>query len=292
MGFAVENVPAQPGVPRRAHFRIVSPGYFETMSTPLRQGRYFTAHDTYDSKPVIIVNEAAARYWPDANPVGRRARFAIMKDWVEVVGVVTNTRHWGLDVEPLPEAYLCNLQSSFGSAYVTVRTAGDPRALAGAVRTQVRELDKQLPIGDLSTMESVVSQSLANRRVPMLLLSCFAVIALILAVTGVYGVVNYLVTQRTPEIGIRVALGATRSDVARHILLPSAALVLTGSALGIAAALTLSRLLEAFVYGIQVHDPWTFAIVPLVLIAAALAATLVPAVRAMRIDPVTALRNE
>lgn len=292
-GFVVEGSPPDPNEPRRAHYRVVSAGYFESLRIPLIAGRYFTGRDTAAAPPVLLVNEAAARkYWPNGSPVGKRARFSSSPQWHEVVGVVRSVRHWGLETEPRPEAYLSNLQVPFWSNFLTIRASGDPSKIITAAREQVRALDKHLPVGDIRFMDEVVAMSLSQRRFTLLLLGFFAAMALAVAAAGIYSVLSYLVSVRTREIGLRMALGAARRDVFRHVVGPGMRLVLFGAAAGVAGAFALTRLMEKMVYQVSVRDPLAFTVAVIFLLAVALLACLAPARRAMKVEPAIALRYE
>ncbi len=292
-GFVVEGSPPDPNEPRRAHYRVVSPGYFESLRIPLIAGRYFTSRDNANAPPVLLVNEAAARkYWPKESPVGNRARFSSSSQWHEVVGVVQSVRHCGLEVEARPEAYLSNLQAPFWSNFFTIRASGNPRNIIAAAREQVRAVDKQLPVGDIRSMDEVVAMSLSQRRFSMLLLGFFAAMALAVAAAGIYGVMSYLVSARTREIGLRMALGAARGDVFRYSIGPGMRLVLLGAAAGAGGALALTWLMEKMIYQVSTRDPSAFAAAVVFLVVVAFLASLAPARRAMKVDPAIALRHE
>jgi putative ABC transport system permease protein len=293
MGFVVDGLPPNPNEPRRAHWRIATPGYFEAMGVRLLDGRLFSDTDVPASQRVLIVNEAAAkRFWPGQSAVGKRARFSSERDWYQVIGVVGSVKHWGLDVEPRPEAYQCYLQTPFWSVNVVMHTAGDPRAVIDAAKAQVREMNPQLPVGLMRTMEDVVATSVSTRRFTMLLLTGFAVLALVLAAAGVYGVISYSVTQRTQEFGVRMTLGARAVDILTNVLRAGTTPVLIGVVIGLAGAAAATRLLEKFVYGVSPRDPYIFSLVAAVLVCVAVAAALIPAYRATRVDPNVALRYE
>jgi putative ABC transport system permease protein len=298
----VEGVPhASPrDVPTVFH-RAVSPSYFRTLGIPLLRGRGFGASDTDKAPRVGIVNATMAQQlWPNQDPLGKR--FTLDDDGtsaVEVVGVVRDIRHFGLDSDTRPELYVPYSQLSpmhWGwldrSLTVVLRGSVEPRSLLPAVRTAIARIDKDLPLYNVWTMQEVLATSVADRRVSMSLLGVFALAALLLASVGLYGVVSYTVGQRTQEFGVRLALGARQVDVVRLVLVRGLKLVWIGLAIGFAAALALSRALASLVFGIGVRDPLTFFGVGLLLAGVALLASYLPARRAARVDPVTALRYE
>jgi putative ABC transport system permease protein len=232
---------------------VVTPGLFRTLGTPLLHGRDFSGADDRDAAPVAIINEAMARrFWPDADPVGQRFRYGgenSQDPWRTVVGVVADARRTSLEQEARPSTFLPVRQNAASSLVVVVRTAGDPLALAGAVRREVRAIDPNVPIAQLSTLEGLLSERLAQRRFSALLLGIFSALALLLASVGVYGVIAYTVSQSTREIGIRMALGAHRRNVLRLVLGQVSVLVLLGIGIGLAGALALSRTLAGMLYG-------------------------------------------
>jgi predicted permease len=295
-GFVIEGRPAprlgdEPG----ADIRVADPGYFPAMGISLLAGRTFTDHDTSTSARVVLINETLARtFWPDENPVGRRIT---MKDWGppltgEIVGVVGDVKGNGLDAAVGPMLYWSCTQ--FGQIFNTmvVRTNDDPLRFTAAVKDGIWSVDKDQPVSRVQTMDQILSDSVARRRLYVVLLGVFAWVALLLAAAGIYGVVSYSVTQRTREIGIRVALGAERVDVLWLIIAQAAKLALTGELLGILVALGITRLMTSLLFGTSAADPLTFASVAILLSAVALAACYIPARRAMRVDPMVALRYE
>jgi putative ABC transport system permease protein len=295
-GFVIEGRPAprlgdEPG----ADIRVADPGYFPAMGISLLAGRTFTDHDTSTSARVVLINETLARtFWPDENPVGRRIT---MKDWGppltgEIVGVVGDVKGNGLDAAVGPMLYWSCTQ--FGQIFNTmvVRTNDDPLRFTAAVKDGIWSVDKDQPVSRVQTMDQILSDSVARRRLYVVLLGVFAWVALLLAAAGIYGLVSYSVTQRTREIGIRVALGAERVDVLWLIIAQAAKLALTGELLGILLALGITRLMTSLLFGTSAADPLTFASVAILLCAVALAACYIPARRAMRVDPMVALRYE
>jgi len=290
--FTIEgHPPLPPGKQPEADYRNVTPGYFETMGIALRQGRLFDQHDDLDAKPVVLVNETMVRrHFPHENPLGRRI---VMGEPMEIVGVVADAKLYGLDSPVEPAVYVPEAQHPYsGSMGVVVRAEGDPAALSTSVRREILKLDAALPVSNVRTMEQVLSDSLMLRRVSMLLLMVFASLALTLASVGVYGLTAYSVSRRTHEIGLRVALGARQSNILRLVVGRELVTSLIGAGAGIGAALILTRSLAGMLYGVTTTDPLVFAGVPVLLIAVSVLASYVPARRAMRIDPLVALRYE
>jgi putative ABC transport system permease protein len=274
----------------RAQDNISTPGYFRTIGIRLLLGRDFDERDTATSHPVMIVNEEfARRFFPSEDPIGKRIQ---TRDWRTIVGVVGSVKHqqpWRL---PQPMMYVPHAQDPGGFMWVTVRTAGDPEKLALAVRGTVRSLDLNLPVLSMRTMREVVSDSVNGPRLLASFLAGFAGFALVLAATGIYGVVAYSVSQRTHEMGVRIALGASYRDVLALVAKKAAVLAATGVLIGVPAALGVSRLIGSLLHGTRPLDITVFVSVPAVLLAVALAASYVPARRAARIDPMEALRCE
>ena len=269
----------------------VSPGYFYTLGIPVLQGRTFTDHDDEQAPKVAVVNEAVARrFWPTEDPIGKQ--LPLFRDSVTVVGVVGNTRHEGLSQETEAEFYVPYLQSPGNSMQLAVRTAAEPDSIVSAVRAQVRDVDPDQPLYHVATLQQVLSESLAPRRFDMLLLGIFAGIALALATVGIYGVMAFSVTQRTHEIGIRMALGAERRNVLRLVVRQGLRLTLFGVVLGVAGAWALTSFLSTFLFGVAARDPATFVLVSLALVAVSILACYIPARRATRVDPMVALRYE
>ena len=270
--------------------------YFRALGIPLVRGRYFSERDAADAPGVAIIDEVTARkYWPSEDPVGKRISFEGDGDdrkWREVVGVVGHVKNRGLEGEARPQYYVPYPQNPFSSMAIVVQAEGDPAALAGTVRGAIQAIDVDLPVYRVTTMERLVADSLAERRFSTLLLGVFAAVALLLAAVGLYGLLSYTVAQRRHEIGIRMALGARAGDVLRLVVGQALWLTLAGIALGLVAALALTRVMAGLLYGVSALDPATFAGVALLLLAVALAACLVPARRATRVDPAIALRAE
>lgn len=281
-----------------ANFNIVSPGYFRTMGIPIRAGRELTRQDAAGAPGVIVINETAARrFWPGENPVGQSILLPGDGDsevQLTVVGVAGDVRQMGLGKEPRPEVFLNSQQPSPSWSWLTlvVRTSTDPALIAGSVKGLARSIDRDVPIAEVRTLEEVLALSVAEPRIYTLLVGLFAALALALAAVGLYGVVSYTVSQRTSEMGIRLALGADRGGVVRLVLREGLALALAGASIGLLASLAVARLFARWMPGTQPSDPLTLAAVSALLIGVALAATWVPARRASQVDPTIALRWE
>ncbi len=273
----------------------VSPDYFQTMKIPLLSGRVYDTRDTADGAKVAIVNQAfARRYFPNADPLGKRVGFGC-KDGLcrTIVGVVGDVKQESITDAVTPELYLPFSQMPMNSMTLFLRTNGaNPSDLARALRSEVLAIDKNQPVFDVKTLDQRVGETIAASRSLMFLFSGFALLAMALAVVGIYGIISYAVSQRTREIGIRMALGARAADVLRMVLKSGMMLVLAGVAIGIAGALALTRFLASLLFGVTPTDVLTFVVVSIVLIAAALIACLVPARRATKVDPLEALRYE
>jgi predicted permease len=285
-------------------FYLVEGGFQKAMGITLERGRFVTAQDDEHAPIVVDIDDVFARtYFPGENPIGKRIHLATFDVTVEIVGVVGHVKQWGLDADSksaieaqldypfmqLPEKLMAMVADSVA---VVLRTEGDPTAVMDSVRRAVAEIDPREVIYNVRTMDEVVSSSFAARRLSMLLLSVFAALALVLACVGIYGVISYLVSQRTHEIGVRMALGAERGDVLRLVLGHGARMALVGVAIGVGAALGLTRLMANQLFGVSAYDPLTFAAVALLLIVVAVAACYIPARRAMSVNPMIALRHE
>ena len=294
--FTIVGRPApEPGHWISADIRIADPGYFAAARIPLERGRGLAATDRADAPPVVVINETMARkFWPNENPIGARLQIS----WThpdaqpEIVGVVGDVRVSTLDGELRPMIYYPQAQEPSGYMAIVARHAGDPAGFSAAVRALVLELDRNLPVSDVATMSTRLVRSMADRRYPMLLLSVFAALAVLLAAVGIYGVLSYAVSQRLREIGVRMALGAQRADVLGMVIGRGMRLTLMGVAIGAAGGLFASRALGRLLYGVAPTDPITFAAVAGLLVLVALVAVYVPALRATRVDPITVLRSE
>ncbi len=277
--------------------RVVSPDYFKSMSIPLIEGREFAEQDKVDSPPAVVISETTARlFWPGENAIGKHIKVGFSTSpnpWLTVVGVVKDVRQFELITEPKPQMYLPYQQAEFFQPRaLVIRANFDPLSLAGTVRQAVWEIDKDQPVSDISSMEEIVSGSVAQQRFSMLLLGIFAGLALVLAAVGIYGVMSYSVAQRTREIGIRMALGAQRSDVLKMTIGSGLRLVLTGLAMGVAVAFVLTRVMSSLLFGVSPTDPVTFISISIVLVSVAVLASYIPGLRATRVDPMFALRYE
>jgi predicted permease len=262
------------------------------MGVPLIAGRDFTNQDRAGAAPVAVVNESFARLnWPGENALGKQLQRQGEDGWSEVVGIVGDVRYGPIDEPAPPTMYFAHAQVYERTMTVIVRTTAEPLSLASVVRQEVRAVDPAVLLLNLRPMQTLVAESLAERRLVMTLLASFAALALFLAVFGIYSVVSYTVTQRTPEIGIRIAMGARAPAVLSMILKQGATLALTGVALGMACAVALSNAMSSLVYGVATTDPIAIAVSCTVLTLAALAASYFPARRAARLDPLTALRH-
>ena len=284
--------PLAPGEAQVADRRLVSADYFRAMGIPVRRGRAFTEHDGRDAPQVVVINESLARrHFAGEDPLGRR--LVLGRTAREIVGVVGDVRHAGLDEPTSPELYVPFTQMNPGRLTVVARTAGgDAGAIASSLRAVIRQTDKESPVYNVRTMNDLLSASVAGRRFNLILLGLFAGAALVLAALGIYGVISYTVTQRTHEIGIRMALGARPGDVLRMVVRQGMALALAGVALGLVGALALTRLMASLLFGVSATDPATYLGVALLLAAVAFVSCLVPARRATRVDPMIALRYE
>lgn len=300
-GVDVEGFEEAPGRNAKGDWQIVSDGSFEALGTRLVRGRWFTPQDTSASQPIAVVNETMARtYWKDGQAVGGHIRFGnASRPWAVVVGIVADERHNGVTGIVKEKFYVPHSQwhvvtggSIIRNVFLVVRTTGDPLGLAAPIRHVIRQMDPSLPVANIRPMTDVVATALATPRLTGLLLGGFAAIALALAAVGIYGVLAYLVSQRTHEIGIRLAMGADRSQVRRMVLGQGLALAGGGIAAGLATALALTRWMQTLLYEVTPSDPLTFAVVPGILLATAAAAAYLPAVRATNVSPVTALRTQ
>jgi putative ABC transport system permease protein len=273
--------------------RQVSTGYFDTVRTPLLQGRAFTERDTASTPPVVVVNQTVAdRYWPGQNPIGRH--LANSRDMIqrEVVGVVADVKFNALNVASSEEMYLPLEQIPWPTTTLMVRSAANPEALVSAVRAKVAEIDPTLPVSSIATMESVVATSVAQPRILSEFVGVFAGFALLLAAIGIYGVMAYSVAARTQEMGIRMSLGAEPRDILKLVVKQGMRLALIGVAIGVVASLALTRLISTLLFGVSASDPLAFSLAAAVLVVTALAACYLPARRATRVDPMIVLRYE
>jgi putative ABC transport system permease protein len=291
-GVVVEGRVAPPDTPTRAHPRSVTPGYFRAMGLQLASGRFFTAADAATAPPVAIVNETMAhRYWPGRSPIGSRVRYTGTNEFREVVGIIRDVRHWGLDVPVNPEMYVPYAQLPISGLTFTVATQIEPAAVAGAIREQLRAFDPNLPLSNVRTMNEIAARSVGARRGAMMLLAVFGVFALLLAAAGIYGVMSHLVALRTSEIGVRMTLGARPLELMRLILQEGLFQTVIGLAIGLGASVLVMRAFRAMLFGVDPADSVTLVAVAALLTITAAVACAIPARRAMRVDPVQALRN-
>ncbi len=298
MSIAVEGIPdPPPGQWPDVIFRAIGPGYFSTMGIPMIRGRDFTDQDRADSKNVVVISEKTAQhYWPGQDPIGKRLKpGATTSDvpWREVIGVVKDVRQNDFIAEPKMQMYFTYQQlKDLAANALVVRTIVEPMSLATSVRNAIWAVDKDQPVADIDTMDHIVSEAIARQRFSMLLLGIFAVLALLLAAVGIYGVMSYSVAQRTHEIGIRIALGAQRGDVLTMTMKQGLKLVGLGLLIGLASAFVLTRVMASLLFGISATDPITFATICLVLAIVAALANYIPALRATKVDPIVALQAQ
>ena len=298
-GFRVEGRPiTTPDKWPMVNYRTVSPNYFRAMSIPVVQGRAYTDRDNLSAPLVMIINQQTAReIFPDENPIGKRITFGNTDQnkqpvWFEIVGVVADVRSLELREESQPEIYFSSLQDYWPAMSLVVRATVEPSSLAGSVRQVVNEVDKSVPVSEVKTMEHVVSESITQPRFNLFLLGLFGTVAMLLSAAGIYGVTAYTVTQRTHELGIRLALGAQVGDVLKMILGQGMAVIGVGLVLGLVAAFWLMRLLRSLLFGVGENDLLTFVAITFVLLIVALIACYIPARRATKVDPLEALRAE
>ncbi len=292
--FAIEGRPSDKNNPSPdEERREVSPDYFHALGAPLIRGRLFTDADNADAPLVIIVNQTfAKKFWPNEDALGKRIVMGGMSDdpkWITIVGIVGDMRHFGLDVDPKPEMYVPFAQSAYFTTIYVVRSNQDPRTLVPAIQREIQAIDPALPLANVRTFENVIGDSVAPRRLSVVLLGVFAGVAVLLASVGIYGVISFLVVQCTHEIGVRMALGAQRSDVLKLVLVRSLKLISAGTIIGLIVALMSTHTLRALLYSVSAFDAATFALVTILLGAIALAASYLPAMRATRADPMIVL---
>ncbi|MCU1265863.1 MAG: macrolide transporter ATP-binding/permease protein [Acidobacteria bacterium] len=296
-GFTIQSRPVPPENAPTVDYRAISQDYFRSMGIPVFEGRDFTDREMKAAPDVVIINKTmAARFFPDGHPLGERIQvYPEPNRWREIIGVVGDVKLASLDADTNPAMYVPMVQNPYPNALrnisLVVRTNGDPKSLVPGIRGTLRSLDKNIPISQVQTMEEIVSNSLAQRRLSMSLLVLFAVLAALLAAVGIYGVMAYLVTQRTHEIGIRLAMGARAVDVLQMVLRDGAKLAAIGVGVGLLSAFALTRVMASLLFGVSAVDPLTFAGISLLLTIVALLASYLPARRASKVDPMVALRN-
>jgi putative ABC transport system permease protein len=294
--FTIEGRPADSERTPVAEFASVTPGHFHALEIPLLSGRNLTDADDDKGQPVAVVDEAFAhQYWPGDTPIGKRVRpgsFLSTSPWLNIIGIVGNVKSESLETQVVPHIYLSDFQSPSYSSVVYARTAADPGKIGDAIRREVQSVDPDVPVFAVRSMEEVVARSMAERRFALEILGFFAFIALLLACIGIYGVMAYTFSQRTHEIGIRIALGAQRQHILRLALGEGMLLVAFGLAAGLFGALLLTQFLRSMLFAVKPTDPVTFIAIAALLAAVALLACYIPAHRATRVDPLVALREE
>jgi len=259
----------------------------------LIRGRFFTDADKADTPPVIVVNQTfAKKFWPNEDALGKRIVMGSMSDdpkWITIVGIVGDIRHFGLDIDPRPEMYVPFAQSGYFTTIYVVRSNQDPQILLSAIRRQIQAIDPAVPLANVRSFENLIGDSVAPRRLAVVLLGVFAGVAVLLAGVGIYGVMSFLVVQRTHELGVRMALGAQRRDVLKLVLVRSLKLISAGTIIGLIIAVMSTRTLQALLYSVSAFDMATFVLVTVLLGAIALVASYLPAIRATRADPMVVL---
>ena len=293
-GMQIEGYVPPPNQPElQVDARLATPDYFTTMQIPLIQGRLFSAMDTDKSPQVVLVDKKMAdRFWPQGNAVGKRIRRNDKAPWLTIAGVVGIVKQYGLDTDTRMVVYYPRSQHPGGEMFVVARTTGDPASVADAIVQQVRAIDPDVPVYDIATMQQRVHDSVARQRFAMTMLGAFAFFAMVLAAVGVYGVMSFLVTQGTPDIAIRMALGAQRTSILSLVFRQGMALASIGVVAGLIGSYSLTRLMGGLLFGVSARDPVTFAGVTALLTVVAISACYFPARRAMRVDPMVALREE
>jgi putative ABC transport system permease protein len=292
--FDIEKRPFPEGKSPGADCRIVTANYFSALGIPLIKGRLFNERDDFNAPHVLLISDAMARkFFPNEDPLGQRLQLGINGYTGEIVGVVADVKHVGLDAPANDEVYISYAQAPFAvDMNLIAKTTNDPLSNAGAVRREIREVDPQISVGQVRTMEAITKESIADARFRTLLLTIFGLVALVLAAVGIYGVISYSVSQRHKEIGIRMALGAQVKDVLGLVVSQGMKLTFLGIAIGLAGSFAITRVLKTLLFGVQPTDLATFAVVSFVLLIVALMASLLPARRATKVDPLIALRYE
>jgi putative ABC transport system permease protein len=271
----------------------ITPEYFSTMQIPRLSGRDIATSDTKDAVPVIVINhELAAKMWPNESAVGKRLQFATDDRWWTVVGVVGNTKHFQLNEPQILQGYVPHAQRPQIFTTLAVRGSGDPLPLANAIRAAIWRVDKDQPVWGVASMDQLLDGAIGSPRLIVRLTAGFAIVALLLGAIGIYGVLSYTMSQRTNEVGIRVALGADSRQVVRMVVVEGMRIVAIAVAIGLAASLAVTRLLQSQLFGVGPTDAVTFSVVTLLLSIVAIFACYIPARRASRVDPTVALRAE
>ena len=289
----VEGYHPAPGQELQVDLRVASTDYFRTMEIPLVQGRFFSEHDTADSQQVVIIDaKFAQRFWPHENPIGKHLWFDHPEKPFTIAGVVGVVKQYGLDVDGKIATYFPESQQADGGLYLVARSTSDPAGLAGAITREVHAVEANAVVFEIRTMQDRLRDSLARQRFASTMLGAFAAFALLLAAVGVYGVMSYMVTQGTHDIGVRVALGAQPGNIVGLVVRQGMRLAAIGIAVGLAAAAALTRVMASLLFGVRATDAVTFGGVAAIMAAVALAATAIPARRATSVDPIVALRDE
>jgi predicted permease len=292
--FAIEDRPVESSQDLRAERIRISPDYFKVFQATLLHGRSFTEGDEVGKQPVAIIDESTARkYWPDRDPLGRQVRFGKdpTKPWITVVGVIKDIKNDGLDVDGVPHIYLSTYQDPSKQVSVALRTSLPAAQLEPQIRHEIQSIDPGLPVFNVVSMNDILDRSLASRRFSADLVGGFAGLSVLLASIGIYGLLAYIVGQRSREIGIRMALGARRDDILRMFLRKGVALAGVGIVAGMAFSASTASMMATLLYGVRPHDPAVFLIVPVLLLAVAALASYLPARRATKVDPMIALRE-
>jgi predicted permease len=291
-GIGVEDYHPAPGQELQADIRVASTDYFQTMGIALLKGRFFSDHDTADAQQVAIIDaKFAQRFWPHDNPVGKHLWFDPKKPFT-IAGVVDVVKQYGLDTDAKIAVYFPHLQQVSNQMYLVARTSSDPAAIAGPIIREIHALDSNAAVYQVRTMQDRLYDSMARQRFSTAMLGAFAAFALLLAAIGIYGVLSYLVSQNRRDIGVRMALGAQPGDIVGLIVRQGMGLASIGIVAGLIGAFALTRVMTSLLFGVSATDAVTFGLVCLILASVALAATLIPAQRATRVDPVLVLREE
>ena len=283
------------GTPTDADFHLITSRYFEVAGIPLLAGRGFNEFDTQQAMPVVIINQTmASRYWQGVTPLGKRIRFGESSDaqWLIIVGIAGDTKNDRLDLPSYPAMYLPNTQMPFRAMFFVARTAANPVKQFAAVKSVIREMDNEMALYNVNSLEGMLAEEIASPRFNTLLILIFAIVAVVLAAVGIYGVLSYTNTRRTHEIGVRMALGATRVKIFHLLIRQSMGIALLGIAIGLGGAYALTRLMSNFLFGVQATDPLTFAGAAAMVLLVSFLASFLPAHRATKVDPVISLRHE